>query len=358
MYIIELLRNIFDGLFLLSMITLFITCVLESKKREKKDCEKKDKIKWQDVVQIIWNLLIAVLGTSLICIIVSKQNSTIVTAGIVLVPMTLMILGESGIHIETVENIIKSRDATKLNFEEKISIVLLSYVLMWVQLFDLPKYILNIVPTCCNDIWTDLIIGGMYLIVFFLYIFTIFAMLSIPLFFVIKIFIKINEIIPVKESIKQCGNYFVDRVEKPIIRPRILIGTINLIIQKKIGIKIILTCIIPIILTIESIRSLFLFAWSMCVYIISYLIKIDRFLSKQIIKLFNWILGLSDRKLVGISFRMAIIVAFVILVASNQYETIFQLNGSSSTLEFLASAIIIPVIFEWIYSSRDKKCCS
>ncbi len=72
--------------------------------------------------------------------------------------------------------------------------------------------------------------------------------------------------------------------------------------------------------------------------------------------MFNWILDISDRKLVGISFRMAIISALVIMVVSDRYKPIFTLyEESTAILEFLASAIIIPVTFEWINSRTYKK---
>ena len=74
-----------------------------------------------------------------------------------------------------------------------------------------------------------------------------------------------------------------------------------------------------------------------------------RMINKSLNKLINWLLDLSDKKVISISFRISLIMALVCTVVFNRYQPIFRIQESSTAvLEFIASAIIIPIIFEWI----------
>ena len=69
----------------------------------------------------------------------------------------------------------------------------------------------------------------------------------------------------------------------------------------------------------------------------------------------NAIFKLSDKKIVAVSFRIAIIAALVITVIVNRYDVFVKnVEESTSVLEFIASSIIIPVVFEWINSGRKS----
>ena len=73
-------------------------------------------------------------------------------------------------------------------------------------------------------------------------------------------------------------------------------------------------------------------------------------------KMIVWINHLSDRHVVVISFRVALIAALTITVIRNRYEPLLkEYEASTGTLEFIASAILIPVIFEWISTTKAQK---
>lgn len=67
-----------------------------------------------------------------------------------------------------------------------------------------------------------------------------------------------------------------------------------------------------------------------------------------------WFLKLSDKHIVAVSFRLALIFSLVSIVILNRYQPFFkEYEASTTVFEFLASSIIIPVVFEWIYSIRN-----
>ena len=64
---------------------------------------------------------------------------------------------------------------------------------------------------------------------------------------------------------------------------------------------------------------------------------------------------LTNKRMIAICFRIAIILALVCTGVINRYQPIFR-NEEATTaiLEFVASAIIIPIVFDWISSIRKK----
>ena len=52
-------------------------------------------------------------------------------------------------------------------------------------------------------------------------------------------------------------------------------------------------------------------------------------------------------------------MALVLVVILNRYQSIFKIgDANTAILEFVASAIIIPVVFEWISSIKSNKSSS
>ena len=92
---------------------------------------------------------------------------------------------------------------------------------------------------------------------------------------------------------------------------------------------------------------------------VGYIFLLARMIKKTLNRISNWILGLSDKRIVAISFRIGIILALVLVVILNRYQSIFKIgDANTAILEFVASAIIIPVVFEWISSIKSNKSSS
>ena len=88
---------------------------------------------------------------------------------------------------------------------------------------------------------------------------------------------------------------------------------------------------------------------------IGYIVIICRITKRACKKVLNVIFKLSDKKIVAVSFRIAIIAALVITVIINRYDVFVKnVEESTAVLEFFASSIIIPVVFEWINSGKKS----
>ena len=71
---------------------------------------------------------------------------------------------------------------------------------------------------------------------------------------------------------------------------------------------------------------------------------------------YKWLKSLTDKRILSISTKFAVIFSLAFSVIINRYYPIFRdYAASTPAFEFTASAIIIPLIFEWIYSIRNRK---
>jgi len=267
-----------------------------------------------------------------------------------------MMLGESTRYFSIVANVVKTNDESRLDFKEKIAIILISYLVIFVQQLHLIEHIVKAIPICESEICSDILMVIMYLLTCFVYCFLSCALGAILVFLAAGILLKMHNYISNKTKLERLGNYFVAKVEETVINPLLLLGAIDVIAHEKIQIKIITILFMPLILAVESVLSMLAFSWAFFVYIFAYLVIIKRFLGKGVIKLLKRIQEVSDRRVVGLSYRAAIIASLIIIVVYNRYQPIFELSDKSTVvLEFLASAIIIPVAFEWISSRRSQK---
>ena len=73
---------------------------------------------------------------------------------------------------------------------------------------------------------------------------------------------------------------------------------------------------------------------------------------------FKWIDNIPEKKIINMIFRSAFIVSIVMIVLINRYSPLLRMyKQTSGGLEFLASALIIPLIFSWIieYNTTIRK---
>ena len=111
----------------------------------------------------------------------------------------------------------------------------------------------------------------------------------------------------------------------------------------------------PVCLVIDIILGILLTGKNVIISAIGNFCHIFGLIRKTIRRMADEILGMSDKHIVAISFRIALIAAFVFTVILNRYEPFLKLDeASTGVLEFLASTVIIPIIFEWIYSYKQN----
>ena len=124
----------------------------------------------------------------------------------------------------------------------------------------------------------------------------------------------------------------------------------NLGTKNKFLIQVILIFCFPIIIMFISILI------SLISYSVGYICVLTKMIKKTLNSLSNWLSELSDKRIVAISFRIALILALICIVVLNRYQPIFKMQEANTAIfEFVASAIIIPIVFEWISSIKNNQ---
>lgn len=126
--------------------------------------------------------------------------------------------------------------------------------------------------------------------------------------------------------------------------------------EKKRGLRRVLCILIPLILIIDFLVNILNFIFAIATLALVHSLIILWFVGKAVYKLIEIFGGTSDRKIVVLSSRIAVISTLSALVILNRIDPIFvNVEPSTAILEFVASAIIIPVVFEWINSAQTTR---
>lgn len=122
-----------------------------------------------------------------------------------------------------VEKVVKSSDNEKLSFKERTAINTLAYALWFWGLYQMFEKAIEKIAACSNAYLSDVIIVLIYVVAFYFYIFFICSLLPGIIFSAIKLLKKIYEVLPWKTKIKNCGDLWIDKIDKPIGWKSILI---------------------------------------------------------------------------------------------------------------------------------------
>lgn len=271
------------------------------------------------------------------------------------VPVFLERLVGAYLSIGIVGNVVKSNSKDKLTMQEYAAIETLAYVLWFVGICNGFERIVEKVTAFSNVIVSDILLMILYITIVFIYVFLICALLPVSLFFCLNIFKWINKYLPGKEKLRKYGNIFVQKIENPF-KPKSFLIVLIKFIRRKRGINEVMGCIlIPFTFMLDVIISVFLAICSIVFSAIGYVFLLGRLIKKTIKRILNRLLSLSDKRVVSASFRIALIISLTCTVVFNRYQPFLKLYEESTTvLEFVASSIIIPVVFEWIYSFKNK----
>lgn len=111
-----------------------------------------------------------------------------------------------------------------------------------------------------------------------------------------------------------------------------------------------LIIIIPIDLIIKIICICLAFVMTIGTYVFILLKR----LYNTFKKICNWFERVSERRLINLGFRSAFIVSITLVVIVNRYVPFLHDNDTTTgIMEYIASAIVIPVIFAWIIDYKS-----
>ena len=260
------------------------------------------------------------------------------------------------LSIGIIKKVIQSEQTDKLSPKEHSAIGILAYALLFLCIYNVPTKLMDIVANLENIIVSDCLYILFYILFLFLYLFLSCALLPIPLAYFSKLMNKLNTLIQNRVNPQRIGDYFIKKIDKHSNKQPLLFKVISTTTSKCILLRIAAWGISPLLLTLDVLLFIITTLWSFLLISIGYTFLLFRMVNRTIGKFISWLNRLSDRRLVSISFRVALIIALTTTVITNRYVPIFKAyESSTAVLEFVASAILIPVVFEWINLFKDKQ---
>ena len=227
MHIINLCRNIFDYVLIVSTIAYVVMSFREYVPKEENEIKVKPETtkeeKAYDIIQIV--IIVAALAVFVVGVIYGLSNKKFLWLFILVgVPAYLEKIAGAFVSVGIVGDVVKANDEGALTFREHTAIFLISSVVLILQMMDCFEHSRDFVVGYCGGIISDLLLLLMYVVILFVYIFLTCSLIPILMLFGTKILKKIAGYLPGKGTIKKCGNFFTERIEKPIKQSQLTIA--------------------------------------------------------------------------------------------------------------------------------------
>lgn len=255
--------------------------------------------------------------------------------------------------ISVLKRVVMSNESQPLSRQENNALLYVSSFLSFFNMIQIPKTVIELITGCPYDVLADALLCIFYVVVFFSYLF-------LSLVFLPKIIYNFSYFLKkrhrkknLKSNCNRFRDYFWIFLSEPKRPKELTICLIKFIkVKERLFWKIVyifalLTYVIDLVILL--IWNVYAILWK----IIGYVLRLIVLLKNSIFKGALWMLQLTTKRAVAIIFRISIILALIFVVTWNRYHPLFRIfDASTAIFEFIASAIIIPIMFEWIISAK------
>lgn len=242
-----------------------------------------------------------------------------------------------------------------MELKDHFSITILASVNMLIYAFKVVERVIIYGTACDNSFAGDIILAIAVFLSISICILFICVLLVLPLQIIAKAIQYIHNL----SIIRKIG-LFEQRIRE-ILVDQVSTNSITTFYLKTIKRKakrifivllsplVILTILLDILHFVLS-QVIFLII-ELCLYLFLFIKQI----AGVVYRMNTRILSLSEKTVIAISFRIAIILGLGITVVLNRYVPVFRnYEESTSVVEFVSSTIIIPLILEWLLSFKPK----
>ena len=257
--------------------------------------------------------------------------------------------------VTTVSSIIRDPSSKKLTITEKNAITTLACLFF----ASVPSKWLETTVAWASSLFSsyllDLFLCLIYAVVFFIIFFVSVSFLQTPLSLLSTGYIHI--VTHISTGFKKKYLRAIQNKENQPVRKNF--WCVSFIVfakrQQKFWGLLMYLCV-PLVVVADFLVTLLAFFWGMPRDILVYILRILRQLAKILHRLCERITKWSDRQVVSLSFRVATVASITSIVIINRIDSFFvHTEQSTAILEFIASAVIIPIIYSWINAWLAEK---
>lgn len=339
-------------------ISLTLSVFLSSDRKDENSPSKvkENETKFESAVrctEIIVACVVLIIGIVAVCL----ERKNLKWFSVAMTTLALMFqAAEVYMSVGIIRSVVQSEETNRLSAQEYRAIENVAHALFSLELVKIPDKVMNFAAGLENPIVSDCLYITLYMLFLFLYIFLTCSFLPAPLTLLSKILIKINILLREKTKLIEIGRYFIKWSDPLIVKHPLVLRVVETTKSWYIIWRLVTFIILPITFVLDVSCILFKMLRLFLFKLIGLCFFLLKMAKRTIGKVVTWINNLSDRRLVAVSFRVALIVTLVATVIINRYTPIFrEYEPSTEGLEFVASTILIPVIFEWISSMKKKK---
>lgn len=254
-------------------------------------------------------------------------------------------------------NIITGRSNGNFSRNESSAIFWIAMLVSWIFNPSILEKACLFTSQLSNFVYSDLLTITLYVLSISVLSFFICALVIEPLKLILRILVKGGSNFFAKR-IQKVGENLEKSISGPIGIRLYSIEVVEHSLEALALIKLLwLLSLIPVLFA-DIAKMICYFIRLFILGALWYLFLIIRFVIMIARRICVWLISLSDKRIVAVSFRIAVILGLGCTVLINRYAPFLHYNEeSTAVLEFIASALIIPVVLNWIssYSRLDLK---
>ena len=355
--IINIAKTIFTWSF---VISLFLSIFIDLNKKDRSSLQHSKEDETSKIESVITTIIVLITIATIIgvfLLIIFKYEKLRWITALAGIPLYLSYVVGTYSSVGIIRNLVQIESKDRLSARENWAIQTISYVLFFIDVYKLPTKLMDFLKNIENNMIYDLLYITSYIGTLFLYTFLICALLSRPMILLSKLLIKLNGFLRSKTKIFKIGDFFVKEIDKNNLKRPILLKLVGVMKMRCKVLYVLVWVLSPILIIIDVCLFVLQILHSFLFECIGYLLLLLRMIKRTLGKLMLRINNLLDRKLVATSFRVALIVTLTLTVIVNRYTPLLkEYDASTGVLEFVSSAILIPVIFQWIVATNTKEC--
>lgn len=255
--------------------------------------------------------------------------------------------------MKTVSSIIMDSASENLTILERSAIITIAAMFLLANQVKLPSILASWALDHQNSYLVDFAVCFMYAILYLVAFFLGISLLYAPLYLLAEIHIYLAARIPAPLKQKK----LVESWENSPLRTKFLwTPFFSFSKNARTPWKQLLFLLTPFIIVLDYVGTMLLFFWVIIKEAFMYFFRILVHLAKFFHRFMLRIKAISDRQLVAISFRFATVFSIASVVIINRIDSIFNhAEACTAILEFVASAIVIPIIYVWINTWIEKR---
>lgn len=324
-------------------------CSEGQKKTE--DREGKTEKKWKSRFSFFILILAFIVASILVIASVFRRIIWII------VPITILMclerINQAYASLAVLGETINKRGLDALSKRETDAIIMLTTALMMFNLFKVPQHLVQLSMRIPNEIASDWVTILVLVQIITLIIFLIGVLLMLPFKAIVRLVRwikqktinwKIGTLVDKYKAFQRMmswDDFLSVRLIEWILKKASFMRFFFLLLAITVPVDV---CIKIVVLCLETLSI-----------IVEYPFIIIRRVGKTITRLARWLGGVSDRKVINIIFRIAFVISISLIVIVNRYASfLHNTEAGTGILEFIASAIVIPMIFTWIIEYKEK----